>query len=89
MKACIEHIILKKSWRQISSKFPYSHLAFYNFFQKYKHNKDFQEILFTLAKRRIFLNLKGERHIFEDDLQNSIEIEILTLDSLKTILKNI
>ena len=89
MKACIEHILLKKSWRQISLKLPYSHLAFYNFFQKYKNNNDFQEILFTLAKRRIFLNIKGEKVINQDDLQNSKQIETLTLAALKNILENI
>ncbi len=89
VKACIEHILLKKSWRQISLKLPYSHLAFYNFFQKYKNNNDFQEILFTLAKRRIFLNIKGEKVINQDDLQNSKQIETLTLAALKNILENI
>lgn len=89
IKASIEHILLKKSWRQIALKFPYSHLAFYNFFQKYKNNTDFHEILFTLAKRRIFLNIKGEKVIYEADLQNSSEIETLTLSALKNILKNI
>jgi hypothetical protein len=64
-------------------------LAFYNFFQKYKNNNDFHEILFTLAKRRIFLNIKGEKVIHEADLQNSSEIETLTLSALKNILKNI
>ena len=89
IKASIEHILLKKSWRQIAAWLPCSHLPIFNFYQNFKNNGEFQSILFTLAKRRIFLNIKGKNSISQDDINNNEEILELTLKSLKDILKDV
>lgn len=89
IKASIEHLLLKKSWRQIASALPCSHLPLYNFYQNFKHNNEFQQILFTLAKRRIFLNIKGKNNLSQDDINNNQEILELTLKSLQDILQDV
>lgn len=89
IKSSIEHILLKKSWRQISSNLPYSHISLYKFYNNFKNKSEFQEILFTLCKRRILLNIEGKKQISEDDINNSVEVLKLTLSDLKDIVQDI
>jgi hypothetical protein len=89
IKSTIEHIFQNKSWRQIASSLPYSHIPLYNFYNKYKKHQDFHEILFTLVNRRIILNIKGKKQVSEYDLNNSNEVVELTLQALNDIVQDI
>lgn len=89
IKSSIEHIINKKSWRQIANPLPYSHIPLYNFYHKFKNTHEFSQILFTLANRRIILNIKGKKQLSEDEINNSNELLELTLEALNNIVKDI
>jgi hypothetical protein len=80
---------MKKSWRQIASNFPYSHIPLYTFYQNFKQNPEFQKILFTLCERRIILNLEGKKSISQEDINNSPELLELTLSAIKDIVQDI
>lgn len=89
IKSSIEHIFNKKSWRQISTQLPCSHLALYNFYNKFKNTPEFSKILFTLAHRRIILNIKGKKTLNQEDLLNNTQILELTLSRLADIVQEI
>lgn len=89
IKSSIEHLLLKKSWRQIASNFPHSHIPLYNFFNNFKSSREFHEILFTLCERRIILNIEGKKSISQEDINNSTELLKLTLSAIKDIVQDI
>lgn len=89
IKSSIEHLINKKSWRQISNNLPYSHIPLYNFYNKFKKSPEFLKILFTLVQRRIILNIEGKKQISEHEINNSPEVLELTLSTLKDIVQDI
>jgi len=89
IKSSIKHLLLKKSWRQIASNLPYSHLSLYNFYNKFKNTPEFSQIIFTLCERRILLNIEGKKQISEEDINNSSELLKLTLATLKDIVQDI
>jgi hypothetical protein len=89
IKSSIEHILNKKSWRQISNNLPYSHIPLYNFYNKFKNTPEFSQILFTLANRRIILNIKGKNNVSQEYINNSEELLELTLTHLKDIVQDI
>ena len=89
IKSAIEHLLLKKSWRQIANNFPHSHIPLYNFYNNFKNTSEFHKILFTLAERRIILNIEGIKIITQDDINNNSDVLKLTLSSLKDIVQDI
>lgn len=89
IKSSIEHLFMKKSWRQIASQLPYSHIPLYTFYSNFKDNTEFKEILFTLCERRIILNIEGKKTISQAEINNSQELLKLTLTRIKDIVQDI
>lgn len=74
VKSCIIHIFQKKSWRHISKNFGLNHIVLYNFYNCYKENIEFENILVKLIENWIILYL--------DDLKN-FSVENINEEKIK------
>lgn len=89
IKACIEHLLQKKTWRGIASDYNITHIGLYNFYHAHKWNTGLHKIFHAFARARIIVYIANTRSFNITTLDNNPDTLKLTLQELDTIFKNI
>lgn len=90
IKAIFFHLLQWKSWRAIwKLLWIENHLIFYKFYVKYKNNPDFEKIFHHFSDSKVIVFIGEKKTFSNDDLDNSLEFELLTKNEIKNIINKV
>ncbi len=75
VKWILIHILLKKSWRKISSQIWVPYLPIYQFYIKIKDKQELKEMLEFFCKKRVISYLWDKKNIDKDFLESEELVE--------------
>jgi hypothetical protein len=84
VKWILIHILLKKSWRKISSQIWIPYLPIYQFYNKIKDKEEMKEMLIFFCEKKVISYIWNKKNISREFLES----KELVVDSLDEIKKN-